>query len=230
MATAKTREKIVNAALTLAAERDWERVSLSDIAEQAGVTLTQLREAYDGRIDILADFMRRTDRTVLSGIDPEMAEESLRERLFDILFARLEALEPHKGAIAGLGRAARRDPLFAAELNRLLVTSMAWMLNAAGINASGPAGLVRAQGLAFIFARVLRTWLKDDDPGHARTMAALDKELRAGERTVMRIDRLASLLPGWGPSRHSGRGGRGANSPPRPEGGPRPAGVYGPND
>jgi len=227
MATAKTREKIIDAALKLAAERAWENVALADIAEEAGVSLTQLREAYDGRADILADFMRRTDRAVLAAIDPDMAEESMRERLFDILFSRLEILTPHKAAIAGLGRAARRDPLFAAELNRLVVNSMAWMLNAAGIRASGPSGLVRAQGLSFIFARVVRTWLKDDDPGLARTMAALDKELRAGERAVIRLDRLASFLPG---RRRTQAHRRGEAEAPRRDEGPRAAGVYGPND
>ncbi|WP_224407794.1 TetR family transcriptional regulator [Afifella sp. IM 167] len=228
MATAKTREKIIDAALKLAAERDWENVALADIAEAAGVSLTQLREAYDGRADILADFMRRTDRAVLEAIDPDMAEESMRERLFDILFSRLEILTPHKAAIAGIGHAARRDPLFAAELNRQLVNSMAWMLNAAGIRVAGPSGLVRAQGLAFIFARVMRTWLKDEDPGLARTMAALDKELRGGERAVIRLDRLASFLPG----RRRARSRHDAHQAPPPgrEEGPRAAGVYGPND
>jgi hypothetical protein len=41
---------------------------------------------------------------------------------------------------------------------------------------------VRAQGLALLFASVLRTWVDDDDPGLARTMAALDRALARGQR------------------------------------------------
>ena len=55
------------------------------------------------------------------------------------------------------------------------------MLTAAGIDAAGPRGLIRAQGLAMMFASVLRTWVDDDDPGHAKTMAALDRALARGQ-------------------------------------------------
>jgi hypothetical protein len=56
------------------------------------------------------------------------------------------------------------------------------MLTAADIGASGPRGMLRAQGLAVLFASVLRTWINDDDPGLARTMAALDRALARGQR------------------------------------------------
>ena len=39
-----------------------------------------------------------------------MAEEPPRERLFDVLMRRLEALAPHKAAIRSLLRSARRHP------------------------------------------------------------------------------------------------------------------------
>jgi hypothetical protein len=42
--------------------------------------------------------------------------------------------------------------------------------------------MIRAQGLAVMFASVLRTWVNDDDPGLARTMAALDRALGRGQR------------------------------------------------
>ena len=40
----------------------------------------------------------------------------------------------------------------------------------------------------------MRVWLDDDDPGLARTMAALDKRLREAERAVMRLDRLEQCV------------------------------------
>ena len=105
------------------------------------------------------------DERVLAAIDPDMAGEAPRERLFDVLFSRFEALAPHKQAIRNLGEAARRDPLLALELNRIVTGSMGWMLTAAGIPSTGRRGLVRAQGLALVWARVMRVWLDDDDAG-----------------------------------------------------------------
>jgi hypothetical protein len=80
------------------------------------------------------------------------------------------------------------------ELNRIVVNSMAWMLNAAGIPATGGRGALQAQGLACAWARVMRVWLDDDDPGLARTMAELDRRLRQAERAWMRLERLSRIL------------------------------------
>lgn len=194
MLTDKTRNRIIDALMALAAERDWETIGLEAVAERAAIPLSQLRQAYDGRLDIVADLARRTDEAVLAGLDPEMGEEAPRERLFDVLFARFEALAPYREALRGLAEGARRDPFLALALNRIAVMSMAWMLTAAGIAATGPVGSLRAQGLAFVWARVMRVWFDDDDPGLARTMAALDRRLREAERNFLRISRLSRLF------------------------------------
>jgi hypothetical protein len=39
----------------------------------------------------------------------------------------------------------------------------------------------------------METWLEDDDPALARTMARLDRELRKGERILERADDLRRL-------------------------------------
>ena len=121
-----------------------------------------------------------------------MEEESPRERLFDVLMRRIELLSPHKEAVRSLLRSARRDPPLALALNAMAVRSQQWMLTAAGIGASGPKGMVRAQGLALLFANVLRTWVDDDDDG-SRTLAALDRELARGQRFAGLLDDLCRI-------------------------------------
>src|SRR2546429_2011273 len=131
---------------------------------------------------MLAGQVKETDRAVLDGADADMAEEPPRERLFDVLMRRLEVLAPQKAAVRSLLRSATRNPGLAFALNGLAVRSQQWMLTAADMDAAGPRGMVRAQGLAMLFASVLRTWVRDDDPGLARTMAALDRALARGQR------------------------------------------------
>jgi hypothetical protein len=53
--------------------------------------------------------------------------------------------------------------------------------------------MLRAQGLAILYANVLRTWVHDDDEGHARTLAALDRELARGQRFAGLLDELCSI-------------------------------------
>src|SRR5205085_6543908 len=111
----------------------------------------------------------------------------------DVLMRRLEVLAPHKTAVRSLTRSASRNPGLALALNSLGVRSQQWMLTAADIAASGPRGMLRAQGLALLFASVLRTWVDDEDPGHAPTMAALDRALARGQRWSGLLDDVLRL-------------------------------------
>jgi AcrR family transcriptional regulator len=184
------RDKIVTALLALLADKPFEAIGLADVAAQAGVSLAVLREEFSSTLAILAAHVKATDRAVLAADMSDMAEEPERERLFDVLMRRLEVLAPHREAVRSLLRSARRDPPLAVALNGLAVRSQQWMLTAAGISASGPRGVVRAQGLAVLFASVLRTWVRDEDPGLARTMAALDRALARGQRLIGFLDDL----------------------------------------
>ena len=113
-----------------------------------------------------------------------------RDRLFDVLITRFEIMQPYKPAIRRI-----RDDLgrsFGEALAQLrpALKSQYWMLAAAGINGEGGRGLLRVQGLLAIYARVFPVWLDDDDPGLARTMAALDRRLRRGESILRGIERV----------------------------------------
>jgi ubiquinone biosynthesis protein COQ9 len=44
-----------------------------------------------------------------------------------------------------------------------------------------------------LFASVLHTWVDDDDPGQARTMAALDRALGRGQRFAGLIEDVCAI-------------------------------------
>ena len=191
--TGSPRERIVTAFMTLLGERPIERIGFAEIAEQAGVSLADLRGEFSSGLGILAAHVKELDRQVLSDVDPDMEEEPPRERLFDVLMRRLELLAPHREAVRSLMRSARRDPPLALALNAMAVRSQQWMLTAAGISAAGPKGMLRAQGLSCLYANVLRTWVDDEDEGQARTLAALDRELARGQRFSGLLDELCRI-------------------------------------
>ena len=186
------RERILEAFMTLLAEQPIERIGLNEIAERAGVTLADLRGEFGSPLAVLAAHVKELDRKVLAEIDADMEEESPRERLFDVLMRRLELLSPHREAVRSLLRSTRRDPPLALALNSMAVRSQQWMLTAAGIGAAGPKGMVRAQGLALLFANVLRTWVDDDDD-NTHTLAALDRGLARGQRFAGLLDDLCRI-------------------------------------
>lgn len=190
---APQRDAIVEAFMALLAEKRFEDIGFAEIARRAGVSLVELRDKYSSKIVILAAHMRAVDRAVLAGIDAGMADEPPRERLFDVLMRRVDTLAPHKPAIRSLQRSVMCNPGLAFAVNGLALRSMQWMLTAADISASGPKGMIRAQGLSLLFASVLRTWIDDDDPGQARTLAALDRALASGARWAGFLDDLCRI-------------------------------------
>jgi len=187
------RDKAVDALMALLTERSFEDIGLAEIAGRAGLKLSQLRAEFGSPLAILAAHIKDIDRIVLAGGDAGIAEESPRDRLFDVLMRRLEALEPYKEATRSLLRSARRNAGLALALNAMAVRSQHWMLEAAGIGAHGPKGMLRAQGAALLFARVLAVWLDDDEEGHDRTMAALDRGLASAERWSGFLDDLMCI-------------------------------------
>ena len=172
---------VIAAALDLAAEKGWRRVSLHDIADRAAVPLADLFDRFASREAILAAFARGIDREVVAGLDPEDATGCARDRLFAVLMRRFDALAPYRDGIAAIARDVPFDPpAMACGLLRYMC-SMAWMLEAAGISTAGVHGIMRVKGLVVLYLAVLKVWLEDDSPDKARTMAALDKWLRRAE-------------------------------------------------
>lgn len=215
------RGRIIAATMKLAAERSWKDVMLLDIAEATSVTLVDLKQEFSSKSAILAAFIRAVDDEVLRQAPKREAMTGPRDAIFEILMSRFDVLGPYKKAMHSIaGGPTTLDPAFLCSF----LASQHWMLQAAGVDTTGITGGVKVGGLAGVYASVLRTWLKDDDPGLARTMAALDRRLRRGERAISNIEdvksglrRMAGMFtPGWR------RGGRPAETTPESSASPHP--------
>ncbi len=188
LATPKGR--LIAAALRLAGERPWSDVTVADIATAADVHLNELRREFNSKAEIVAAFVRAVDDEVLAKAPKRAPGQSPRDAIFEVVMSRFDAMAPYKNALASIAATWTFDPA----LMRALSQSQAWMLRAAGIGAEGLDGQLRATGLGAVYGSVFRIWLKDDDPGLARTMAALDRRLRRGEQTLGSIDAFAKKV------------------------------------
>jgi AcrR family transcriptional regulator len=171
----------------LAEQRPWARVTLGDIAQEAGLSLAVMLQHFPSKAAVLGAFQREIDRMVLEG--GEVGEGSVRDRLFELLMRRLEALKPHRKALASIAATCPRDPVgVVCGWNRFL-HSMAMTLTLAGLSAEGLSGLIRTQGLAAIYSSVLPVFWRDESEDLARTMAALDARLQRTESVMNCIRR-----------------------------------------
>ena len=180
-------DRLIDAALALAERQGWRRTGLAQIAAEAGVTLSEAYSLHRSKHAILRAFQRRIDQAAL-GSTARPSGETTREKLFDLLMRRFEALKPHKGAVRAILRESIGRPtaiLGVAGVER----SMRWMLEGAGISTGGCAGRVVVHLTTALYLSVLRTFLGDDSEDLGRTMAALDRGLRQGEQ-------MCRFLPG----------------------------------
>lgn len=179
---------VIEVALRLAGERGWAQLALADIAAAADLSLAELYAAYPSKTAILEALARHVDNQVLAGLEGG-AEESTRDRLFDLIMKRFDALAPYRDGLNAIARDLRQDPLGALCGTGQLLRSMALMLEAAGVSSSGLRGVLRTKGLAAIYLATMRDWFRDDTADKARTMAALDARLRRAESWAQRLDR-----------------------------------------
>lgn len=185
-----TKERVVAAALELAAAKGWARVSMQDIASACDCDLSMLHELFEERGDILAAYGRMVDSAVMDRIGPNGQDAGTeRDRLFDVMMERFDVLNENRDAVKSIAASFCGDPKQAVIGLPHLGRSMVWMLEAACIDANGPRGAIRAVGLMGVYLYALKAWVNDDSPDMAKTMAALDRGLGHAER-------LADILPG----------------------------------
>ena len=180
----------LDAFLALAADKGYGAVTLRDVASAADMGLGDLYRLYPDKVALVSAFMARVDAAVLAGT-PRTAdpEETARDRLFDVMMRRYDALKPHRAALRSIVGAVRRDPLLALALAPAMRRSMAAMLEAAGLTSEGLSGAVRQNGLLAIHAAVSRVFDGDDSVDLAKTMAALDGRLKTAERWAQTFDK-----------------------------------------
>jgi AcrR family transcriptional regulator len=182
-------DRIIDAALTLVATEGWRDLSLAAVAAAAELPIAQIYRLFGSKQAILRGLFRKVDQAVLSEPPQAEAGEHARDRLFDLLMRRFDALNPYRPAIAVLRRELLADPATALCAGGSLMRSMRWMLTAADIATGGVRGAVAVKLTAAAYLSTMRTWQGDDSPDLGRTMAALDGRLRRIERWLAPLPR-----------------------------------------
>jgi len=178
-------DRIIDAMLALVGSEGWRRVSLAAVAEEAGLSVLQVHRLFPSRTAILCGFFRRIDEAALAAPLDAEAGEKPRDRVFDLLMRRFDALQPHRAVLEALRRDLPGDPLTALALGAALLCSMRLTLEAAGIAYHGIGGIVAVKLTAASYLTAVHTWSRDESPDLAPTMAALDRRLRGIERWLV---------------------------------------------
>lgn len=181
---------LIDTAFRLAEARGWAELSLADIAREAKLPLSKVYPLFHSKTALLDGFTRMIDAAVLAEGEAEYdAAEPARDRLFDVVMRRFDALRPYRDGFGRIAYDQARDPLALCCSLCSLRRSMALMLEAAGLSSSGPRGLLRVKGLSVLYLATMRVWLRDETADLSKTMAALDGYLRRFEGLATRLNR-----------------------------------------
>ena len=190
MAATSDLDRLIDAALALAERRGWRALALADIAREAKLPLARVHGLAPSKTAILEALMRRTDAAVLSGTPADPGDDA-RDRLFDAVMRRFDALATAKTGLRAIVHDLSGDPATALGLGPGLMRAMAWTLEAAGVDSGGWRGRLKTKGLALLYLAVLRVWLGDESPEQSKTMAALDRGLRQAEQAFRLCENMA---------------------------------------
>jgi len=179
-------ETIAATAVKLAGDRGWRGLGLADIALESDVTLAELSRHYACRPEILDGFERLIDRRMLAGAAAGDIGDTPRDRLFDIIMERFDALLPYRDGVRRITRELPFDPASGLVLAATLPRSIAWMFSGARISVAGPTMPLRLAVLGGVYMSTVRVFLREESEELSKTMAHLDKQL----------NRAASLLAG----------------------------------
>lgn len=183
-------DALVAALWRVIAAHGWPGLTMARLAAEAAVPIATLRDRFPSRVDALVLHGRRVDHAVLAGTVAGQGGAA-RDRLFDVLMRRLDAMQPHRDGILRLLRDMRRDPSLAVLLGPQLSISMRWMLDAAEIGGDGCRRRLLALGLVGVWLAAVRAWAEDESEDLGTTMAALDRVLDRAEQ----VARSFRLLP-----------------------------------
>ena len=173
------RRDLARAALAAAASTPWREAGLMRLAEEAG---RPVGDFYDASLGEAVDCVEEGfDRAIADNADRLDPSQSVRDRLFELIMRRFEAMEPHRAAILAMEQGADRDPMLMASAHQRHVRCARWVLALAGLEADGMTGQARAQGLGVIIGQARAAWRGDEAGDFAKTMASLDKNLRRAE-------------------------------------------------
>jgi AcrR family transcriptional regulator len=186
-----TETKLVAALWQVVATHGWPGLTMHRLARAAGVPLAEIRRQIPSRLHLLKLHGRAMDATALAG-GPSEQQGTPRDRVFDVLMRRIDAMQPHRAGILRLFEDVKHDPLLGLLLLAELPCSMAWMLESAGLSPAGLPGLLRVKGTTAVWLATVRAWAKDETQDLGPTMAALDKALDQAER----VARTLNLRPG----------------------------------
>jgi len=182
--TDSSKRKICETALSLAAKKGWRPLTLDQIAETAKIPPAQIHKMYASKNDLLPEIVSWIDGCAAMAAATVNPSDPPRDRLFEILMARFDILQKHRGGVLAILKDGRRDPAFLRHMMPAHIKIMRQIVASAHLAPSEGGGTLVTCGLLAVYYRTVWEWEKDLSSDMTKTMATLDKSLKCAAKAA----------------------------------------------
>ncbi len=175
------RDAIIDAAVTLAAQKSWEAVRLYDVAKDLNLTLDQIRHYFREKEDVADAWFDRADSAMLQQAEAtDFYALSVEQRIFQLVMGWLDALSSQR-------KVTRQMILGKLELGHLHIQipavmrisrTVQWIREAAHRDATFVRRALEESALTTIYLMTFIFWMQDDSLESTRTQQFLKQKLQ----------------------------------------------------
>ena len=181
------QKQIIEIFLELLVEKGWASTTVEDVAHRLSLPMNEiiaLLPSKERGFSLLASYAE--DEVFNQLRLEEIAQYSEKERAMEVLLTKLEAMSPFKVFLKYL----RANFLSLTEVSLPFamaeLSSLERILGYYGFNQSSLLSELKRKGLFGVYLLAMDTWLKDETPDLAPTLAKLDSLLSKGETFLER--------------------------------------------
>jgi AcrR family transcriptional regulator len=198
----ETRERILNAALTLFHKRGFDASTMRDVAEEAGVATGAAYYYFPSKDAIIMDFYRRSSMEMQPKIEAALKQANgLERRLRELIRVKFLHFAPNRGVLRALLRngADPKHPLspFSPQTNEIRNIDIGWfrrILVDCGVRIPRDLEPHLPGVLWFFQMGVIFFWVIDESPNQARSSRLLDLAAKS-VTSLIRISALPLMCP-----------------------------------
>ena len=195
MVSGKTKRKrplerrILETALGLAEEQEWQNVRLSQVADRLKISLLEIHDHYRDMDDVANAWFGGALDAMLSPSGKAFSKRPPKDRLRVVLVRWLDFLAEHREVTTQMVA----SKLYPAHVHHWapLVFNLSrlvhWWLDAAAIVSRGRQRQIEEIGLTALFLATVSRWGRDDSSSQERTKYFLERRLNSAEACMARL-------------------------------------------
>lgn len=173
-------QAIVDTALSLAEDKDWESVRLHQVSEELNISLDEIRLYFREKEDIIDAWFDRADQAMLQTCETESFEHSnTHEKLHRLLMNWLTALQQHRRVTRQMIFGKLEPGHIHYQVKGLLRVSrtVQWLREAAGISSTLPKRAIEETALTLLYLVTFAKWMFDETKNSQSTSHFLKNRL-----------------------------------------------------